>query len=130
MAAAAVELAPPGLPDALALMARARGENFPVALRLLAPAERRALLAVYGFARLADELGDELGGDRLAALDWLEREIDRAYRARCAGGVSEIAKQTTQAQPAAAQDQRSAPGAGAAGLLSALREVLAERELP
>jgi squalene synthase HpnC len=71
--------APPGVPDAAAVMGRAGGENFPVAMRLLSPRARRALLAVYGFARLADELGDELRGDRLAALDWLEGELDRAY---------------------------------------------------
>jgi squalene synthase HpnC len=63
-------------------MARAASENFPVAARLLAPRHRRALLAVYGFARLADELGDELEGDRLAALDWLTDELDRAYAGR------------------------------------------------
>jgi phytoene/squalene synthetase len=34
---------------------------------------------VYGFARLADELGDELESDRSAALDWLEGELGRAY---------------------------------------------------
>jgi squalene synthase HpnC len=37
---------------------------------------------VYGFARLADELGDAYEvppPDRLAALDWLEGELDRAY---------------------------------------------------
>jgi squalene synthase HpnC len=39
-------------------------------------------LAVYGFARLADEIGDELEGDRVGALDWLEGELDRAYAGR------------------------------------------------
>ena len=63
-------------------MARAGGENFPVAARVLSRRHRRGLLAVYGFARLADELGDELAGDRLAALDWLEDELDRAYAGR------------------------------------------------
>jgi squalene synthase HpnC len=61
------------------VMERARGENFPVAGRVLSRRHRRGLLAVYGFARLADEIGDELEGDRLAALDWLEGELDRAY---------------------------------------------------
>ena len=56
--------------------ARARGENFPVA-SLLAPAWARShLRAIYGFARLADTLGDEAPGDRLALLDELERELD------------------------------------------------------
>ncbi len=79
MATSALELTPRGVPEAPDVMGRARHENFPVALWLLAPADRLALRAIYGFARLADELGDELRGDRLAALDWLERELDRIY---------------------------------------------------
>ena len=82
MGAAALQSAPAGAPSGAAVMARATSENFPVAARLLAPRHRRALLAVYGFARLADEFGDELEGDRLAALDWLADELDRAYAAR------------------------------------------------
>jgi squalene synthase HpnC len=74
-----LELAPGALPSARAVMERASGESFPVATRLLSRTHRRHLLAVYGFARLADELGDELAGDRLAALDWLAHELDRAY---------------------------------------------------
>ena len=58
-------------------MARAGGENFRVASRLLPARTRRHLLAFYGFARLVDELGDSYGGDRLAALDWVEAEIGR-----------------------------------------------------
>jgi squalene synthase HpnC len=70
---------PVALPSAAAITGRADGENFAVASRLLPRAQRTHLLALYGFARLADELGDELEGDRLAALDWLERELDLAY---------------------------------------------------
>ncbi len=77
--AALLELTSPEIPDAHSMMARAGGENFPVAARALSRRDRHHLLAVYGFARLADELGDELSGDRLAALDWLEHELDRAY---------------------------------------------------
>lgn len=65
-------------------MARASGENFPVASFFLPAASRRHLLAIYGFARLVDELGDSVEGDRLAALDWLEGELDAAI----AGGAS------------------------------------------
>ena len=61
------------------IMARAATENFPVASRLLPARLRTHLLAIYGFARLADELGDEATGDRLAALDWLSEELDRAF---------------------------------------------------
>jgi squalene synthase HpnC len=60
-------------------MARAPTENFAVASRLLPAALRRRLLSIYGFARLVDELGDEEPGDRLAALAWLEGELDRAF---------------------------------------------------
>jgi squalene synthase HpnC len=67
------------VPDADAVMARISGENFPVAPRWLPIPARRHLLAIYGFARLTDELGDAAPGDRLAALDWLERELDEAF---------------------------------------------------
>jgi squalene synthase HpnC len=65
--------------DPAAVARRARGENFPVA-SLLFPRELRPhLRAIYGYCRLVDILGDELEGDRLAALDELEREVTRCY---------------------------------------------------
>jgi squalene synthase HpnC len=66
-------------PASEAVMARAQTENFPVASRVLPRAVRAHLLAIYGFARLVDELGDSATGDRLAALDWLEGELDGAF---------------------------------------------------
>lgn len=63
-----------------AIYAQARDENFPVASWLLPRAVRADLMAVYGFARLTDDIGDEAPGDRLALLDWLEDELDRAGR--------------------------------------------------
>jgi squalene synthase HpnC len=74
--------APIGAPAADAVMARARTENFPVASRVLPREVRADLLALYGFARLVDELGDSAAGDRLGALDWLELELDRAFEGR------------------------------------------------
>ncbi|MCW3029262.1 MAG: squalene synthase HpnC [Solirubrobacterales bacterium] len=74
--------APIGAPAADAVMARARTENFPVASRVLPRRVRSHLLALYGFARLVDELGDAASGDRLDALDWLESELDRAFEGR------------------------------------------------
>ncbi len=62
-----------------AVMARASGENFPVALRALPAHLRQHLLAIYGYARLVDNLGDEYPGDRTAALDWLEAQIDDLF---------------------------------------------------
>jgi squalene synthase HpnC len=77
------------MPDAQTVMARASTENFPVASRVLPRHARSHLLAVYGFARLTDELGDSGAhsqdgwvGDRLSALDELERDLDRAYEGR------------------------------------------------
>jgi squalene synthase HpnC len=72
----------PPAPSAREVMARAESENFPVASWVLPRRMREHLLAVYGFARLVDELGDSAPGDRLAALDWLEAELDRAYEGR------------------------------------------------
>ena len=74
-------MAPASLLDAPELTAgridaRASGENFPV-VSVLAPRYARPhLRAVYGFARLVDNLGDEASGDRDALLDELERELD------------------------------------------------------
>lgn len=67
------------VPRAEVLAERARQENFPVALRLLPARSRRHLMAIYGFARLTDELGDGASEDPLARLDALEGELDRAY---------------------------------------------------
>jgi squalene synthase HpnC len=75
--------APPiDAPTAEAVMARAATENFSVASRVLPRRSRAHLLAVYGFARLVDELGDAAGpspAERLAALDWLQAELERAF---------------------------------------------------
>jgi squalene synthase HpnC len=60
-------------------MARAGGENFPVASRLLPRRERAHLLALYGFARLVDDAGDEAPGDRLLLLDALAADLDRVF---------------------------------------------------
>lgn len=69
---------PTGIPGYDAVHAKAAKENFPVALRVLPRAVRTDLRAVYGFARLADDIGDRYAGDRLAALDWLEGDLDAA----------------------------------------------------
>jgi squalene synthase HpnC len=69
---------PAGIPEPQEILGRAAGENFRVASRLLPKESRAHLLAFYGFARLVDQLGDAYPGDRLAALDWLEAETNRA----------------------------------------------------
>ena len=65
--------------DLDALVAQAAAENFPVALRLLPRRLRDHLKAIYGYARLVDDLGDEFPGDRAAALDWVDSELDALF---------------------------------------------------
>jgi squalene synthase HpnC len=66
-------------PEPQHVMAQARRENFPVASLLLGRRARAHLLAVYGFARLVDDAGDEAAGDRLALLDELEADLERVW---------------------------------------------------
>lgn len=60
-------------------LTKAANENFPVAARLLPRGIRRHLLAVYAFARLVDDIGDESSGDRWRALDTVEADLERVY---------------------------------------------------
>lgn len=70
----------------LAAAAKASAENFPVALRVLPARYRRHLMALYGFARLADDIGDEVRPDaRLRLLDELEVDVARVYDGRSGG---------------------------------------------
>ncbi len=63
-----------------ALAVRATGENFPVALRLLPARHRAHLMAVYGFARMVDDIGDQAPvAERPRLLDEAEADIRRLY---------------------------------------------------
>ncbi|MFH9617879.1 squalene synthase HpnC [Streptomyces pratensis] len=81
---------------ATATLDKAADENFPVAPFFLPRAWRDDLMAVYGFARLVDDIGDGdlapggadarhlglepgQGEDRLAALDALEADLHRVF---------------------------------------------------
>lgn len=66
-------------PDGATVMAQIGRENFPVASRLLGQRARQQLIALYGYARLVDDIGDEAEGDRGALLDWLEGELELAF---------------------------------------------------
>jgi squalene synthase HpnC len=75
-AGAAVDAVNPGA-------GRAAGENFPVALRMLPASRRRYLMAVYSFARTADDVGDRAPPEqRLRLLDELEADLRRLYARR------------------------------------------------
>jgi squalene synthase HpnC len=67
------------LPGADEVYGRAPGENFSVASIVLGRDNRRHLTAVYGFARLVDQIGDAAEGDRLAALDVFELDLSRIF---------------------------------------------------
>jgi squalene synthase HpnC len=68
-----------GVPARADVMPKAQTENFTVASLLLPRAQRRALLGIYGFARLVDDIGDETSGDRATMLDWLEDDVERMF---------------------------------------------------
>lgn len=73
------EVRPAHLPTYEALLAKAHSENFPVANRLLPRRRRGHLLALYAFARLVDDIGDEAGERAPDLLEWIEGDLDRAY---------------------------------------------------
>jgi squalene synthase HpnC len=62
------------------VLSKAGSENFPVASRVLPRATRGHLMAVYGFARLVDDIGDEAPGDRSRLLDWLDGQLSLVYQ--------------------------------------------------
>jgi squalene synthase HpnC len=68
--------------DVAEVAAHARTENFPIASLIFPREYRPHLRAIYGFARLVDLLGDDWEGDRLEALDELERQLDLCYDGR------------------------------------------------
>src|SRR5262245_49625638 len=80
--------------DVASVARRARTENFPVASLLFPRRLRPHLRAIYGFARLVDILGDEVEGDRLAALDELEGELDACYSRRPTWPVMQVLQPT------------------------------------
>ena len=67
------------LPGEEVVLPLAANENFPVALRVLGPRIGAHLTAIYGFARLVDQIGDEVPGNRLALLDELEEDLARVF---------------------------------------------------
>lgn len=61
---------------------RVQGENFSVAARVLPASVRQHLLAIYVFARLVDDIGDEATGNRITLLDKVSRDLDHIYAGR------------------------------------------------
>jgi squalene synthase HpnC len=69
---------------ACAALARDHYENFPVRAPFLPGDVRDDLAAVYAFCRATDDLGDELPGDRLAALNAWEAAVRSALAGNAA----------------------------------------------
>jgi squalene synthase HpnC len=67
------------LPDRDGVMAQAGSENFTVASALVGHECQRHLRAIYGFARLVDDVGDEADGNRMALLEVVSDELGRVY---------------------------------------------------
>ncbi|WP_165984659.1 squalene synthase HpnC [Streptomyces sp. YIM 98790] len=112
---------PGGEPDAArATLDKAARENFPVAPRFLPRAWRDDLIAVYGFARLVDDIGDGdlapggadarlLGAPEqagpLALLDAFEADLERVFSAAATSATS-----AATATAAGAGDRGAAEG--------------------
>lgn len=58
---------------------REYGENFPVALRILPRDIREHLHTIYLIARMIDDIGDELTGDRTARLLEIRRDLSTVW---------------------------------------------------
>jgi phytoene synthase len=58
-------------------LASSHYENFPITTRLLPKRLRRPMHALYAFCRYTDDLGDELDGDRVAALTAWRDDLTR-----------------------------------------------------
>ena len=69
------------------MAARAAGENFPVGSVLFPRPLRPHIRALYCYARLSTSSGTHIEGDRLAALDELEREVEAAFEGRATWDV-------------------------------------------
>jgi len=67
------------LPDRDEVMAQAGSENFTVASAVVGRERQRHLRAIYGFARLVDDVGDEAEGNRMALLEVVAEELERVY---------------------------------------------------
>lgn len=72
----------PPLPDLEAVLAKSGNENFPVAAWFLPAGLRAQLMAIYGYARFVDDVGDETAGDaatRLTLLDVVDADLTRLF---------------------------------------------------
>ncbi|MFP3952897.1 MAG: squalene synthase HpnC [Candidatus Acetothermia bacterium] len=70
-------------------------ENFTVVSRLLPQDKRKYIHALYAFSRYTDDLGDELEGGNLEALDQWERELEGVEKGDFTGNTILVALKDT-----------------------------------
>ena len=73
------------LPELGAVLAKAKAENFTVGPGFLPPTVRADLMAIYGYARFVDDIGDETSTDtagRLALLDLVDDDVTSLFAGR------------------------------------------------
>src|SRR6266566_4177721 len=122
----------PGVPAALAedmtphaVAAKAAHENFPVALRMLPRTYRHHLMAVYVFARTADDLGDQApAAERLALLADLEADVKALYASIGGSNAGTAAGASGQAGEPGQPAKRPQPA------VAGLRRTVLECEIP
>ncbi len=110
-------------PEAVA--AKAAHENFPVALRMLPRTYRQHLMAVYVFARTADDLGDQApAAERLALLADLETDVRALYASI---GAAEASRRSGAGEPG---DAKAAARKPLQPAVCGLRRTVRECEIP
>ncbi|WP_424138951.1 presqualene diphosphate synthase HpnD [Roseomonas chloroacetimidivorans] len=75
-------------PDLAALKAKVTGSSFYIAMRLMPPAERAAMFAIYAFCRLVDDIADDGTRPRpvrAVELDQWRADLASLYEGRPAG---------------------------------------------
>jgi squalene synthase HpnC len=128
----------PGVPAALAedmtphaVAAKAAHENFPVALRMLPRTYRHHLMAVYVFARTADDLGDQApAAERLALLADLEADVKALYASIGGSGSSDASSAETAAGEPAQPGEPGQPAKRPQPAVAGLRRTVLECEIP
>lgn len=72
--------------------------SFYLAMRILEPARRDAMFAIYAFCRAVDDIADDEGerNERRAALDQWRFDLDELYAGRIRPGVAFLAKPIRQ----------------------------------
>ena len=81
--------------EVTATATQASGSSFYAGMRMLPPAEREAMYAIYGFCRLVDDIADDEQGDRpsrAAALDQWRADLDSLYAGGDPGQAALVAE--------------------------------------